>query len=205
MSDQLCTLTDVKDQLRIAAGVTTDDAYITSLIEDVSDWMQDFTRRYLCSHAAVTLRLDTSAGAVIPVRWGVRTVTSLGIASTNQPDTGGTYTTVTASLIMIRPPADQRPDGLPGNELVINGVTAPLSDAINGALLVADLGPATTPDRFVRVAIDAVVSAYQARRAGGSGVIGGDAFARTPWEQYFAAGSPQRLTLERARGLPGIA
>lgn len=205
MADQAVTLADVKLQLKIDVADTTDDAYLTSLIEDVTDWMQERVRRYLVPKAALSFLVDTAAGSTIDVRrYGVRTVTSLGVASSNQPDTGGTYTAVAAADIVLRPPAGQRAFGMPATSIAILGAYARLVDAINGASIVADCGPAATPDRIQRVAADAVVTAYQARKAGGSGAIGADGGAAIEWSRYFSVGSPQLLTLDRL-ALPGIA
>jgi hypothetical protein len=94
---------------------------------------------------------------------------------------------------------------MPGTEVHILGAAPQLSDGINRARLVGDLGPATTPDRFQRVAIDAVAAAFTARKAGGSGVLGADGAPAWPgWAAYFGWGSPQRQTLLRLRGTIGI-
>jgi hypothetical protein len=200
-----CSLADAKAQLNISDA--TDDAYLTSLIEDVTDWMEQYTGRYLVARTAVTVLLDTAAGSIIRVPVGVLSVTSLGIASSNQPDAGGTYTAVTvATDVVLRPPALDREPGMPATEIHLLGSTGRLVDAINGASLVGNLGPATTPDRFQRVALDAVAAAYQARRAGGTGVIGAEDSPAWPgWAAYFGWGSPQRQTLMRLRAGIGIA
>lgn len=204
MPDQACTLEQVRTQLKLAPADTTDDAYITALIERCTDWMQDFVGRLLCPRASTTVLVDTAAGSIINVRrYGVRAVSALGIASTNQPDTGGSYTSVAAANIVLRPPVMSRREGMPATEIHILGASAQLSTAINGASITATWGPDSTPLRIVGVAVDAVASAYQARKAGGSGVIGADEAAATEWSRYFAAGSPQRATLQRLK-LPGV-
>lgn len=203
---QAATLADVKAQLKIDTLDTVDDVYLSDLLTDVTDWMEDRVRRYLCPRAGLTFNVDTAAGSVIDVRrYGVRTVGTLSVASSNQPDTGGTYTAVAAADIVLRPPETQRAPGMPATQVAILGAYARLVDAINGARFTAtDCGPAATPDRIARVALDAVVAAYQARRAGGSGVIGAEGGASVDWSKYFSAGSPQLLTLDRL-ALPGIA
>lgn len=207
MADQLCALADVRTQLRFDVTYTTDDAYLTALIEGVTDWIQGTAvRRVLVPKTAETWITDTAAGSEIAVRRGIRTITSLTIAASDQPDTGGVWpTTIAASLIALRPPALDRPDGMPATSIVILGSSPVLSDAINGARIVGDFGPAATPLRAARVAVDAVVAAYVSRRAGVSGVIGADAASGVPWATYFADGSPQARTLEDLRGPGGIA
>ena len=201
MADQVCTFAEVKIQLKILVGDTTDDVYLSALIDGVTDWMQAHVKRYLVPKPALTFNVDTAAGSVLDVRrYGVRVVTSLGVASVNQPDTGGVYTAVAAADIVLRPPELARDPGMPATQIAILGAYARLADAINGAHLVADCGPAATPDRIKRVGIDAVVAAYQSRKAGGSGVIGAEDAAAVEWSKYFGPDSPQRVTLDRLRG-----
>jgi hypothetical protein len=107
---------------------------------------------------------------------------------------------VSAALIVLRPPVMDRQPGMPATEIHVLGSAGVFADAINGASLVADLGPLTTPDRVQRVVIDAVAAAYQARKAGGSGVIGAENAPAAPeWSAYFSYGSPQRSDLQRLR------
>lgn len=206
MVDQACTLADVKAQLRITSA--GDDAYITTLIQGVTDWMQSEAgaNRKLTDQGAATILFDTAAGSAIDVsRYGIRSVTTLSIATSNQPDTGGTYTAVAASDIVLRPPAGDRLEGMPATSIVILGSSARLYDAINGASVQGSFGPSATPLRLARIACDAVCAAFQSRRAGASGVIGADQLSVPPWSAYFAWGSPQWRTLRAFRLTQGIA
>lgn len=196
MADQLCTTADVKVALKIAD--TTDDVFISSLIDGVSDWIIEYTGRQFVPTSGVTYIVDTAAGGVIHVPRGIRAVTTLGVAATDQPDTGGTYTTVAAASILLRPSGIWRKPGWPATEILVT-TSGRLSTALNGASILGDFGFSATPPAINRVAIDAVSAAYQARRVGGSGVIGADGDASTPWTSYFAWGSPQRQTLMRYR------
>lgn len=200
MADELVTLAQVKAQLKLAD--TNDDTYLTDLIDGVSDWVQEYTGRKFVAEPGATYVTDTAAGGEIVVARGIRAVTSLSIASANQPDDGsGTYAAVALSDVHLRPlPIDRKP-GWPATLILITGSTATgrLSDAIAGAKIVGDFGFAAVPPAIQRVTIDAVVSAYQARRAGGSGQVGADNTATYPWSQYFAWGSPQRQALMRYR------
>lgn len=193
---QLCTTAQVKTAMRIPDA--TDDAYISSLIDGVSEWIEEYTGRKLTAEAATTYIVDTVDGGRIELPRGIRTITTLGLASSDQPDTGGTYTTVAAADVLIRPSAAMRKPGWPGTFVLIrNG--AGRRGYLNGASILGDWGFAATPAAISQVAIDAVSAAYQARRVGASGVIGADDAASTPWSSYFAWGSPQRQTLMRYR------
>lgn len=202
----LTTLARVKAQLKIATVDPSDDAYLGTLIEDLSDWIQEYTGRTLTPVAGVTYVLDTAAGSVIPFPRGVRAVTALGVATVDQPDTGGSYTAVALTDVLIRPNSAYRKPGWPGTEIWIRGSAARLAQTVNGAQVTLDEGWAATPPAIQRVCDDAVAAAFQARRAGGSGVLGADGNPMPiDWSRWFGWGSPQRQTLLRFRAGVGIA
>lgn len=200
----LCTIVQVKARL-FPAGVTdtADDTLLTELVEEVSAWIQGYTGRAFVPETAATYTFDTSAGYVIRIPRGIRTVTSMGIATlAHQPDTGGVYTTVPAASILLRPLTGDRPAGWPATEVRLSrGSTAvsTLATIENGATITGNFGFATTPLDIAAVAIDATVAAYQSRKNGASSVLGADDLALPPWSGFFGRGSPQRGTLERYR------
>ena len=203
MADQLCTTAQVKTRL-FPNGVTSsdDDTLISELIDQVSAWMQSYTGRKLVPENAATYVLDTKAGSVLRIARGLRTVSSMGAASTNQPDTAGTYTAVTAADILLRPKAVDL-DGWPPTEVWLNptgtGDVLRFYDALNGATITGNWGFASTPLDITSVAIDATVAAFQSRRNGASSTMGADDMAMPPWSKFFGRGSPQRGTLDRYR------
>jgi hypothetical protein len=204
LADQLCTVAQVKARLFPAGPVdATDDVLIGELVDQVSDWVQHYTGRKLVPEVAQTYVFDTAAGYVLRIPRGVRTVTSMGVATlTHQPDSGGTYTTIPAGDILLRPKAADLPIGWPSTEVRISrgtlaGTVSAFATVENGATITGDFGFAATPPDIQAVAIDAVVAAYQARKNGASGVIGADDQAIVPWSRFFSRGSPQRGTLDR--------
>lgn len=198
MADQLCTTAQVKARDEIVDGV--DDTVLGELIDQVTDFIQEFTGRKLVPEAGVTWVVDTSAGSTIEVPRGVRAVTSLGIASSDQPDTGGTYVAVAAADILLRPSPIYRKPGWPATRILLKGSsTGRLAAVLNGAQMVVDGGFAATPPAIQAVAIDAVVVAFNARTSGASEQLGADQAAGVPWSRYFAQGTPQWATLERFR------
>ena len=208
MADQLCTSTQVKNRLQnAAAGVTfsaTDTTTISELIDQVSSWIEGYTGRTLVAVTSADYYFDTRAGYVLRVPYGIRAVTFLGVATSSQPDTGGTYVTVPASDYLLRPKAQDGPIGWPFTEIWISrgtltGTINKFSTLANGAKVTMTAGFATTPPDIAAVAIDAVVAAFQSRKNGASGVIGADGDAVMPWNQFFGPGSPQRGTLNRYR------
>ena len=209
MADQLCTPTQVKNRLQnAAAGVTfsaTDNTTISEMIDELSDFIQDYTHRKLVPEVGATYVFDTQFGYVLHIPRGIRTITSMGVNSTvHQPDSGGSYTTIAAADRLLRPKAGDLPIGWPPTEVrfsrgTLAGTIARFGTIENGCTITGDFGFAATPPAIQAVAIDAVVAAFQSRKMGASGVMGAEADAIVPWSQFFGRGSPQRQTLDRFR------
>ena len=202
MADQLCTTAQVKARLGITDA--TDDTLISELIDEVSSWIQGYTGRKLVPEAGVTYVFDTQAGMSLRIPRGIRTITSMGIASTHQPDSGGTYITVPAGDRLLRPKAEGNSEGWPFTEVRISrgtlaGTVRQFSTAENGCTITGDFGFAATPPDIASVAIDGVVAAKQAIGDGASSVIGADALAIAPWRDFFGIGSPQKKVLDSYR------
>lgn len=202
MADQVVTTAQVKARLEVADA--TDDTLISELIDELTDWLQDVTGRKLVPEAGATYYVDTAPGSVIEVKRGIRVVTSLAIATSDQPDDGsGTYTAVAAADVLLRPSSIERKPGWPAQRILIRGTTGRLTTALNGAKIVGDFGFAAPPPTIQAVAFDAIVTAYTSHRGGASDVIGGDGSTIYPWAKYFSKGSPQRATVDRYH-MPGI-
>lgn len=200
MADQIVTTAQVKAQL----GVTdaTDDALISSLIDRVSSYIEATTGRKLVPDDAATYYVDTVYGHTIRVPRGIRTVTSLAVAATDQPDDGsGTYQAVTATDILLRPSAIERPEGWPATTIILRqspiSTTVPLRTASNGAKIVGNFGFAAVPLELVGVAIDAVIATYIVRRNAAADAIGET--DTSVIARYFGAGAAYRI-LRRYRG-----
>lgn len=207
MADQLVTLAQIKARIFPTGLVdATDDTLLGELNDQATDWIQEFTGRRFVPVAAQTYVVDTIAGSVIEIPRGVRACTALAIASSDQPDTGGTYTAVLAADILLRPSSLYRKAGWPATRIVIKGTTGRLTTALNGAQLTIDEGFASVPPAVQAVALDAVATAYTARSAGDSDVAGADGSPIAVWARLFAPGTVQRSTLERYRagGTMGI-
>ncbi len=200
----LCTRQQVKD--RFDGSVTSaDDALIDVMIAGVSDWITDYCKRAFEPEAGVTYVFDTSSGSRLHIPRGIRTVTLLEVATTNQPDTGGTYATISTSLVSLRPLAAERRVGWPATELYVRGESPVFGWAMAGARVTGDFGFASVPTPIRDVAIDAVVAAITARQNGTAEVLGADGSATDPWARYFGGGSAQMMTLQRYRGVQGVA
>jgi hypothetical protein len=200
----LCSVGQVKARL-FPGGTsdTTDDVLIAELVAEVSAWIEGFTGRRFTPETA-TYVFDTTAGRSLFVARGIRSVTSIGVASSHQPDTGGSYTALTAADVLLRPKAVDLPAGWPATEVRLSLASTTQTyfySAENGCTITGEFGFAAPPADVAAVAIDAVVAAYQARRNGASSVMGADDMPMPPWAKFFGRGSPQRGTLERYRYL----
>ncbi len=196
MADKLATTAVVKRRLTIVDG--NDDALLDDLNEAVSAWIQEQTGRRFIAEAGVTFPVDTQGGHVIEVPRGIRAVTALGVASTDQPDTGGTYVAIAAADILLRPLAQERRPGWPPTLILTKSATR-FSWALNGAQITGDVDFATIPTAIAGIAADAVVAAYQDRKSGTSGVLGAEDAAGVPWASYFAERTGQWRILQRYR------
>jgi len=182
----LCTIAQVKARL-FPAGVadTTDDTLLTELVGEVGAWIAHSTDRAFEPVASADYYFDTTAGYVLRVPMGVRAVTFLGVATSHQPDTGGTYTTIAAANILLRPSVADLPAGWPATEIRLSRAqNVTFGNIENGAKVTMTTGFAAVPPDIEAVAIDGVVSAYQMRKNGTSGVFGADDSTGVPWWQF---------------------
>ena len=210
MADQLCTTAQVKARLQNSGGPTytaADDTLISEIIDQVSDYIQHYTGRKFVPVNSATYILDTQVGYVLRFPMGIRTLSALSVnISAHQPDTAGTYTAVTN--FGLRPSTADLPVGWPATEIVLlglaNATITAFANIRNGASVTCTAGFAATPPDIASVTIDAVVAAFQNRKAGASGVIGADGSPVIPWANFFMRGGPQRATLDRYR-YPGLA
>jgi hypothetical protein len=201
MADQFCTPAQVK-----TTWVAADDTLISELIDEATSFIQAYTGRRFTAEAAATYVFDTVYGTVLHIPRGIRAITSMGVASTHQPDSGGSYTTIPAADRILRPRAADLVNGWPATEVrftrgTITGTVRAFANAENGCTITGDFGFAAIPDDLEAVCIDACVAAWQSRKDGTSGVIGAEDSAITPWNTYYSKGSPQRATLDRYRWL----
>lgn len=178
MADQLCTVAQAKTRLGISDA--TDDAMLSEIIDQVTDEIQHFVGRRLVPDNGSTYFWDTAIGHELEIPIGIRTVTTLSVAATDQPDDGsGTYQAVAASAILVRPRPQERRPGMPGTTVVLTSspidTRIPFRTAANGAKLVGDYGPAAIAPKVARIALAGVVTEYLDRkRSGQAGADGID-------------------------------
>jgi hypothetical protein len=189
---------------RLDGATSTDDAVIIDLVASVSDWITDYCKRSFEPEAGVTYVFDTSSGSRLLIPRGIRLVTALDVATTNQPDTGGTYSSISTTLVSLRPLPERRRVGWPATELYVRGESPVFGWAMAGARVTGDFGFAAVPSPIKEIAIDAVVAAIAGRQNAAAEVLGADETATDPWAAYFGDKTPQLQTLKRYRGVQGV-
>lgn len=171
----LCDLGDVKQELGILAATTTDDELILQKISEVSTAIMGETGRLFArspSSGTTTLLFDVAtSGRTLRVPKGIATATTLQVATSSQPESAGTYTTVTAAEWFLRPNAQDRDYGWPATSIVISDVSGSYFTAgYNTVKLTGALGWATVPADIRAIAIRASVANYMAKGSGAGGV-----------------------------------
>lgn len=189
----LCSLTDVKRLVLSSVPTdTTANEDLLALIRQVSADIQYRTGKQFLPDTATTYTFDTRYGRVLEVPLGIRTLTTLEIASTDQPDTGGTYSTVTAADVLLRPL--QREAGWPYTRVEL-ATTSQFWTARNGAKLTGTFGWSTVPADIEGVAIRAVVRAWHAKSSGFNDVTGFSEMGRPVYSRNYSL--DDKLTLDR--------
>lgn len=169
----LCSLYDVKQELGGSQTDTSQDESILEKIRQVSAAIEKYTGQWLAPRPTdpasdMTLLFDVptfgrgaSRSLVLEYgerRTGIRRLTSIGIATTSQPETGGSYTAATLADILLRP----RPtaDG-PATRLEFTnyptGSQSMFWPGYNTVSAVGGFGPAAVPSDIQGVATRASV------------------------------------------------
>lgn len=168
----LCALADVRQRLGIGPTATADDELLLELIEQVTDEILSYTGRQFVPDPPTgtkTVYLDHAGdGRTLWLPRGVRSVTYLGVATTDQPADGtGTYTEITAG-VYVDPPEHERSRGWPGTRVTLgSSANATFTAGKRTVKVTGAFGWAAVPPTIERIAIAAVVSRYMSKGAEG--------------------------------------
>ena len=186
---------------------TADDTFIQTLCDQINGWIESpFGAGRPIAPYTATYTFDGSdwrfGGTVLVVKRGIRTVTTLKLASA----TGESYTTIASTDFYLRPPTQDRTNGAPATRIHISDVPAGgFTNAELGfdtAEVAGDYGWDAIPDELKDVAETAVVRAFSARAGGQSDLIGNDETGQ-PLVSRFLSGDHRR-TIESYRWYDGV-
>ena len=168
ISEGLCELADVRQRLGIAYSDTTSDEDLAEFISAVSTEIMGYTGRYFMPDppsgtVAYVFDIEEPTRTLYIPR-GVRSVTTLGYATTDQPDTAGTYTTLAATYYHLRPATQDRSYGWPATRIELDTAyqfyPGRSTVSVTGAF-----GFAAVPPDIGNIATNAVVRMFQAKRS----------------------------------------
>lgn len=183
----LCSLYDVKQELGDVVS-TADDELIMDKIRQVSAAIERYVGQWLAPRPTNPASTTTLLFDVTGSGWnrrslllerggrltGIRTLTALGIATTSQPETAGTYTAATVADVLLRPAPTA--DG-PALRLFFTdyptGSQSLFYPGFNTVQVTGSFGPAVVPYDVQGVAIRAVTRRVLGKAAGGVSVAVG--------------------------------
>lgn len=184
----LCSLYDAKQRLGIAYTDTTEDENILGYIAQVTRAIEGVTGRWFSPRPlSGTTTYVMDGGRTWNTLWvpvGIRSITTLATAAVDQPDTGGTYTTISSSYYSLES-AIQRSAGWPATRIRLL-ITSPglFWPGINTVQIVGAFGWSAVPADIEQVALNLVVAAHRERATSSGEMITSDVGG----ERHFPAG-----------------
>ena len=184
------TLGSVKTRLGITD--TTDDTLLTQLVADMNAAVEDITGRAIGPLTITNELLDgydaLEEGRCLPYPKGIRSITTLEVAST----TGGTFSTVPAGDVFLRPHAGLRQPDWPAFEIWMSDIPA-ASNTLPVFLpgyanirLTGAAGWAAIPSTLTKAAETTVARWFVARNSGGEDAEGSDDVGLSRVTQYIS-------------------
>ena len=170
-SGLICSLWDVKQELG-NTSVTTDDELILEKIRQVGAEINLVTGRLFTRTPAsgtTTYLFDVPCfGNELRIPKGIAAATVLEVATQTQPESGGTYSTVTTAEWFLRPVIAEREFGWPATRIVISNLSGSrFYQGYNTARVTMALGWDAVPYDIQAIAQRAVVRSYLAKGSEG--------------------------------------
>ncbi len=156
-----------------AMGITnsTDDTLIGKLVDRVNGWIEWRVGRVIAPISSTTYTYDGNGTNRLSVIAGVRAISALTVA----PSTGATPVAVPAGDIFIRPVAQERLTGWPGEEIWLSdaptGSVRVFSAGFGTVAVTATFGWAVIPDEITSIALTCTAAAWARRKEGNVDVI----------------------------------
>jgi hypothetical protein len=171
----LCSLYDARQRL-FPPGTTdtSEDENLLGYIAQVTRFVEGYCERWFAprpfSGTATYLFSPEVTGRRLWVPKGIRSITSIGYATTDQPDTGGTYTAITASDAALRPGPIDRDAGWPATSIQLLDTSGVYFYAgVNRVQIVGGFGFTAVPPDIEKIALNLVVAAHRERGSSGAG------------------------------------
>lgn len=172
-SGLICSLWDVKQDLG-ETGTTNDELILEKIRQVGSEIMSKTGRLFTRTPASgtTTYLFDVECtGTVLSVPKGIASATALAVASSTQPETAGTYTTVPTTEWWLRPTYPNRTYGWPATSIVISDLSGyRFYKGYNTVQVTMALGFDAVPYDVQGIAQRAVIASYLSKGSGVSGV-----------------------------------
>jgi len=180
---RICSLYDVTQRLTGTVSANDQELLLEFIAEATTDIQGYTSRRFVRSPLSGSSTFLFDVATVSRTLWvpqGIATLTTLEVATTSQPETGGTYTTAAAADWFLRPTAHERDSGWPATRIVIRdnptGAVPQFYVGYNVVRLTGALGWASVPADIAGLAVNAVIRRYQARGSGVATALGSEDF-----------------------------
>lgn len=173
-------LADVRNRLEIDPDDTDSDALLLGFIGDFTKAIERYCGRWFLPRPAsgdtTYLFSPKRTGVSLPIERGIRSLTSIGYSTIDQPDTGGSYIVIDPSTISLQPSEAERDPGWPALEVTILNTQALLFYAgVNRVQVTGQFGFASVPEDVAGVAMDAIVRRHVGKASGVMQVVGSQA------------------------------
>lgn len=178
----ICSVYDVEQRLGGTASAN-DRETIIEFIRAVTVGIEGYCGRWFVPRplsGTATYRVHTAYGRVIRLPKGIRSVTTLGLATIDQPATGGTYTTATATDYYLDPPEMERDAGWPATRLCLrSSAGTTLFAASYGAEITGAFGWASVPPDVADIGTSAVIRKFMGKETASPAIAVGPSGAVT--------------------------
>lgn len=151
----ICSIYDVEQRLG-AALVGNKRETMLDVLTEVTAAIEGYCGRWFVPRPVATYRIRTTAGSSLAFAKGIRSIDSLGIAASDQPESGGTYTALPGTAFYLDPPELERWPGWPATGIRL-ATGYQLYDAAFGAELTIAAGWPEPPAEVAGVGIEAAI------------------------------------------------
>jgi Phage gp6-like head-tail connector protein len=176
----LVSLADMRHRLEIDEADHDDDELLLDLIGETTDDIEDYCGRWFIPRPAfgttTVLMSPRRDGTVLEIPRGIRSLTSLGYATIDQPDAGGAFTAIDVTQVSLQPGAMDRERGWPATEIVLLETLGIVFYAgTNRVQIVGGLGFAAPPRPIVSIAKNVIIRRFVGKASGVAQVVGAGA------------------------------